>query len=90
MRLARVNNPGQARHMRVTLDNDMQVNDIMKNLNRLANVEDSLKQLWIHPDRSFKDRCNPESHTESKKLERIGGQNVNLVRGNQIIRATSY
>ena len=58
----RIDNPGQARPIQVTCNNDTEVNDIKK-LDRLANAKDSLKHLRIHPDSSFKDRCTPEAQT---------------------------
>ena len=61
----KIDNTGQARPMRVTFNNDTDVNDIMTNLNGLTNAEESLKQLWIHPDRSFKKKSE-SSYKEQK------------------------
>ena len=77
-----VDNPAQAISIRVTFNNFTEVYDIMKNLNRLANAEDSMKQLRIHPDRSFKDRDAIQKLIQRAKAmtESEDGTYENLVR----------
>ena len=76
------------RPLLVSFDNEKDINEIMKNLNNLKDAKYKIKNLWIGPDRSLKEREEVRRLIKKAKNlnEKEQGDYVHLVRGLQIIR----
>ena len=76
------------RPLLVSFDNKKDVNEIMKNLNKLKDAEHKIKNLRIGPDRSLKEREEVRRLiAKAKNLnEKEQRDYVHLVRGLQIMR----
>ena len=76
------------RPLLVSFDNKKDINEIMKNLNKLKDVKYKIKNRRIGPDRSLKEREEVRRLiAKAKNLnEKEQGDYVHLVRGLQIMR----
>ena len=72
----------------VTLNNSSEMETVMKNLRKLKNAPDELRNLKISPDRSIKEREEVRSLIQRAKnlTEQETGDFMNIVRGTTIIK----
>ena len=72
----------------VTLNNSSEVETVMKNLRKLKNAPDELRNLRISPDRSMKEREEVRNLIQRAKnlTEQETGDFMHIVRGTTIIK----
>ena len=76
------------RPLMVTLNNSSEVETVMKNLRKLKNAPDELRNLRISPDRSMKEREEVRNLIQRAKnlTEQVTGDFMHIVRGTTIIK----